>query len=237
MKKYKRKDKRTWYQKVSQGGKRYIDLSNPYNLARLTLDERYYLNYQEKSFGYNLEANIAEYHKYRNKKAFRELANKMRKQQYDLLSGQKYRQSLDTYGENYETAMKFNGYSGLVPLFKSVWGGLNYHDKENFGRNDLPLIPIFYKIKLKADSGKKENQIGELQVDSAMEDLAMRLLEEYANNGRIKDIEDKDLEKALQVAGIYDDVINYSKESSEEDDEDSDDLRGKVERYFKNKAD
>lgn len=200
MRKPKIKDTRTWYQKVSRNGQRYIDISNPYNATRLTPEEYAYLTYQTRVYGYDALANIDEYHKYR-KSRNKEFMQKARAQQYELLTGVKYRESLDTFGENYRTALDFNGYSFMKPLFDKVWNKLSYTEREQFGSYDLPNIPIFYKVKQKAESGKKENQINSTQIDSAMKELADTLLRS-AIDYKVRLGNVKDIEKVLDMLGI-----------------------------------
>ena len=204
MPKRKKRDTRTWYQKVSRGGTRYINLNNPYNLSRLTMDELFYLDYQKRVYKYDLNANISEYSKYR-KSRNREFMRSARMSQYDLLSGKLFRKSLDTYKENYKTALSFNGYSFLGDLFDKVWDRLSYYEKDSFAINDIPEIPIFYKIKLKAESKSKENQIGERQIHSSMKELARKLLKTAVDYNL--DLKDIDL-KILDLAGIKEKVLN-----------------------------
>lgn len=190
----------TYYQRASRFGKRYINILSEYNYSRLTPEELHYIEYQARVYGYDSTANIDEYNKYRKSKN-KEFMEKFRAQQYELLTGIKYRESLDTFGENYRKALEFNGYSFMIPLFDKIWNKLSYNEREQFGSYDLPNIPIFYKVKQKAESGKKENQINATQIDSAMKELADTLLHS-AIDYKIRLVNVKDIDKVLDMLGI-----------------------------------
>lgn len=194
------KDTRTWYQKVSRGGTRYIDLTKPYNALKLTKEEYHYLEYQQRVYGYEFAANTEAYQQYR-KERNTEWIEKLRKQQHDILTGERYRHSLDVFFENYKTALDYNGYSFIKPLFEKVWDKMSYEDREFFGSKDLPDIPIFYTTKLKAESGKKSGQVSSLTIESSMKELGDVLLRSAVeNNIELKGT--NNINKVLKLVGI-----------------------------------
>lgn len=194
------KDTRTWYQKVSRGGTRYIDLTKPYNALRLTKEEYHYLEYQQRVYGFDFFANTDAYKEYKRERN-KEFMKNLRYRQYEILTGEQYRKSLNTFADNYKTALRYNGYSFMDELFDKVWNKLSYEDRELFGSKDLPDIPIFYNTKLKAESGKKTGQVSSLTIESSMKELAETLLKTAVdNNIRLNSV--ANIENVLKVAGV-----------------------------------
>lgn len=182
----KQKSRKSYYQKVSRGGKRYINLLNEYNVSKLTEREYFYLSFEMRTRKYNIEANVEEYKKFRKERNV-EFMKSMRKSQHELLTGKMFRESINSYYENYKVALQYNGNSDLAKLLDAVYESMTYDERYQFFTIYAPEIPIFYSVKLKAESGKKENQISSLQIDSAMEELAEKLTEIAKDKGLIKD--------------------------------------------------
>lgn len=167
----KKKDNRTWFQKVSRGGKRFIDLSNPYNLKHLTAKELQYLNFQRDMHRYNVHENTLAY---RQKGVTRFEKMGLIAAQQRLMKGVEYRKALNNYGEAYAQGLRFNGYSEIADIFEKVYGKMNYNDKYNWSLNDLPELPIFYKIKGKAEASK--NDVEPKSAEYAMKSAAMNIV-------------------------------------------------------------
>ena len=164
----KKKIQPTWYQEASNYGRRYVDLTIPENFARLTPQEKVYLDYQQRVYKYDIEATT---------EAVREgsFACSHAKDLYRILSGDLYRKSLDTFGENYATAINYNlGDSAIGDLFKRVWARMDYSERYNFASFDLPEIPIFYKLKLKAEG--RTNQASSIAIESAIENISTEII-------------------------------------------------------------
>ena len=172
----KKKDNRTWYQKVSRGGKRFIDLSNPYNLKHLTNKEMKYLLFQEETHRYNFTENTKAYRS-KGITEFEKIG--LRNAQRMMLSGKFYREALNNYGDAYKAGLEFNVYGDLAKLFEKVYDKLSYATKELISIEDLPNLPIFYKIRGKSDS--KRNDIEPTSAEYAIKKTA-RILIEYGIN-------------------------------------------------------
>ena len=181
MSKHKRKYE-TWYQSMSWGGKRFIDLTKPKNLARLTQKELYYLDYQQRVYKYDFFATVDAY-KHEWGKEFKSNA---RQHLYNILTGERYRHSLDIFGDNFETAVRYNGYDKLASLFKNIWDKLSYEERDAMGSQDLPNIPIFYRVKLMADSDTKSNQASPTSITSSMKELYRLLIKTAEDKGLIE---------------------------------------------------
>ena len=184
----------TWFQSVSKGGRNFVDLTNPINLAKLSNEERMYLEYQQRVYKYDLEANT---------QAFKNstFGSSYARTQYKILTGELYHQSLDTFGINYAKAIEYNtGDGALSSLFSRLWNRLSYTDKYNFSTLDLPEIPIFYKIKLVADS--KTNQANSISVEFALQQIASQVIRESFN--RNVKFNYRKFKQAIEYATGYD---------------------------------
>lgn len=207
----KYKDNRTWFQKVSRGGQRYIDLSNPYNLSHLSDKELYYLEKQQKWFHYDISANT--------RAAYLDLDKEMRanrrSRQQAMLSGELYREGLEMYKENYVEAINFTGNGRLSYIFEAVWDSLSESEKTVFTEDDIPEIPLFYKTKLVAETGKKHNQVAGKIVSSHIKQLE-EVLKDYVVEKNIKlNMNPKDFKSDKDMKFYNDFIKNARKEHKE----------------------
>ena len=168
----------TWYQQESRGGRKFVDVSIPENYEKLTPIEKHYLEYQERVYKYSVEDTAEAYASHYDSSMRRNAAAR----QYQMFTGELYTKSLDTYFENYMTALGFVAHSEMKNLFKRVWKTMSYTDRESFTRDVLPVIPVFYKVSHKADSANT-NQVGTTQIEGAMEELGKELLKEANSRG------------------------------------------------------
>ena len=168
----------TWYQKESRGGSRFVDISKPENYERLTKEEKHYLEYQERTYKYSAEDTAEAYRKDYDKSMRINAAAR----EYQMLTGELYEQSLESYGESYMLALDIVGHSELRPLFRSIWNRLSPTEREAFSRDVIPTIPIFYRTARVAGAAKT-NQVGETQIEGAMEELGTELLKQAIEKG------------------------------------------------------
>lgn len=207
-----KKENITWYQEASDFGRRYVDLTIPENFAKLTSEEKIYLSYQQRVYKYDIEATTEAVQKGIFAKAHaRDL--------YKILTGELFRKSLDTFGENYATAINYNlGDTSVGDLFQRIWKRMDYSERYNFATFDLPEIPIFYKLKMKAEG--RTNQALSLAIENAIEIISSEVIKQafrknirfnynkfkeailYATGYTIEDIREIAKEEGISIKSI-----------------------------------
>lgn len=122
----------------------YLDLTDPKIYNKLTPNQKYYIEEQNRIYKEKVLLSKEEY--FDKLQSDFERHNAIKRQQY-ILSGEAIKESYRTFFENYSTGLRFRGESGLADLVEYM---SKTHSSFRYLRSmyeDLPDLTLFYADK------------------------------------------------------------------------------------------
>ena len=168
------------YKVLSEGGTKYLDLSDERIYNQLTPAERKRLEHQAEWYREEVRPSKADYYDTLETDLQRSLA--IKRQQY-ILSGKSEEDALDTFFNNYYVGLSVRGENNLaimlewvVAQYKSIAGKSNLY-------NDLPELTLFYADK-RSRTGKTDTDTQLAGDDeSTYEDVEQELVDRMRERG------------------------------------------------------